>query len=95
MLFPTPADKLCDPEGRPYFLWDVDVGLETFLAYLRDPDPTVRAYWIGVLMRQARPDDAIALAGRAAIRDAMPHLEGRLGKVEPFWRWLAARWDRG
>jgi hypothetical protein len=94
MLFPTPAASLCDAEGRPYFLWDVDLTLVDFEARLRHHDPDVRAYWTGVLMRQARPDDAITLAGRDAILEAMPRLAGRLGHTEPFWRWLSARWQR-
>jgi len=95
VLFPTPIDQLCDAEGRPYFLWDVDLTLADFEARLRDADPDVRAYWTGVLMRQARPDDAITLAGRPAILEAMPRLTGRLGHTEPFWQWLLARWQRG
>jgi hypothetical protein len=57
MLNPTPRERMVDAQGRPYFLWDCDLDLETFQERLRDPDPAVRAYFIGKLMRQAKPDD--------------------------------------
>ncbi|MBT9556491.1 MAG: hypothetical protein IV100_10750 [Myxococcales bacterium] len=93
-LQPTPPEKLCDPDGRPYFLWDVDLTLADYLRRLDDPDEVVRAYWIGVALRQAKPDDAIALLGPDRIVAAMPLLSGRLGKSAGFWDWLTAQWNR-
>src|SRR5688500_13869053 len=52
---PTPPDHLMDAQGRPYFLWDEDTRVEQFRERLRDPDPAVRAYYLGKLMRQAKP----------------------------------------
>lgn len=92
MLCPTPPEKLCDARGRPYFLWDNELTLAEFQARLADRDGDIRAYWLGVLLRQARPDDAIVLAGRADIVEGLPRLHGRLGDVEPMWVWLASRW---
>jgi hypothetical protein len=60
VLAPTPLDRLTDASGRPYFLWDDDMSIETFRAKLLDPDPAVRAYFIGKLMRQAKPDDVFS-----------------------------------
>lgn len=94
MLCPTPPEKLCDARGRPYFLWDNELTLAEFQARLADPDGDIRAYWLGVLLRQARPDDAIVLAGREAIVEGLPRLRGRLGDVEPMWVWLASRWQK-
>ena len=56
-LAPTPPDRLVDQRGRPYFAWDEDLTLAEYTARLRDPDPEVRAYFLGKLMRQAKPDD--------------------------------------
>ena len=56
-LFPTPRDRLVDRAGRPYFLWDTDMMLDEFERRLRDEGPEGRAYLIGKLMRQAKPDD--------------------------------------
>lgn len=94
MLNPTPPAKLCDAEGRPYFLWDCDVTLAELGERLRSPDEAERHYWIGVVLRQAKPDDAIVLIGRDAIVAAVPRLAGRLGRAEPLWTWLAGRWGR-
>lgn len=33
-LFPTPADKLVDAAGRPYFLSDTDMTLDEFVQRL-------------------------------------------------------------
>jgi len=48
---------MVDARGRPYFLWDDDLTIDMSRAHLVDPDPEVRAYFLGKLMRQARPDD--------------------------------------
>ena len=92
MLVPTPLDKVCDPAGRPYFLWDNELTLEEFRAKLHSGDPDERLYWTGVLLRQAKPDDAIVIAGRDAIAAAVPGLRGRLGAQEALWVWLTERW---
>ncbi|MCA8975127.1 MAG: hypothetical protein KDC98_10415 [Planctomycetes bacterium] len=60
MLFPTPPDKLVDAAGRPYFLWDSDMTLADFRQRLREEDREGRAYFVGKLMRQARPDDVFS-----------------------------------
>jgi hypothetical protein len=54
MLNPTPADKMVDLEGHPYFLWDCDMTLTELQSGLQDPDPEVRAYLVGKLMRQGQ-----------------------------------------
>jgi len=43
----TPDRLLCDPQGRPYFLWDLEMTLDAFLEALRSPGPDVRAYFAG------------------------------------------------
>jgi hypothetical protein len=50
-LAPTPAHRLIDARGRPYFLWDEEMTLDELRGKLRDPDPDVRAYFLGKLMR--------------------------------------------
>ncbi|MEN9786106.1 MAG: hypothetical protein RLZZ299_1370 [Pseudomonadota bacterium] len=89
MLFPTPRDRLCDSLGRPYFLWDCDLTLDAWRALTRDADPDVRAYWIGVAMRQAKPDDVLTLLTWPELEEAWPRL--RLGRETAFWEWLRAR----
>ncbi|MEZ4367828.1 MAG: hypothetical protein R2939_16350 [Kofleriaceae bacterium] len=87
MIAPTPLEKLGDSQGRPYFLWDCDVTLTTLRAHLIDPDDEIRAHWLGKMMRQAKPDDAIALGGIAEMRRLWPRLERGLGERRGFWSW--------
>jgi hypothetical protein len=37
VLAPTPPDRMTDASGRPYFLWDDDMSLDSFRANLRHP----------------------------------------------------------
>jgi hypothetical protein len=91
-LAPTPPEKMVDAAGRPYFLWDDEMSMEAFRAKLRDPDPEVRAYFVGKLMRQAKPDDVFSFVALEDIGAQWALLERYLGKTREFWRWLLGRW---
>ena len=93
LLNPTPADRLVDDRGRPYFLWDCEMTLEEFRRELRDAGRDVRAYLVGKLMRQARPDDVFEFVSVAGIRELWSDLERYLGRTRPFWTWLLAAWE--
>jgi hypothetical protein len=93
VLNPTPREKLLDSRGRPYFLWDSDMTLEEFREGLRNPDPDVRAYLMGKLMRQAKPDDVFSFASPKEIRELWPRIDRHLGRSRPFWTWLFERWN--
>ena len=93
-LNPTPAAALVDRQGRPYFLWDLNLTLDEFERQLVDPDPEVRAYFTGKLMRQAKPDDVFTFLRPQEIADAWPFIERYLGTTRPFWHWLLATWER-
>ncbi len=88
VLNPTAGDRMVDAEGRPYFLWDVDMTVNQFQAGLRDPDPDVRAYLVAKLMRQAKPDDVFLFVRVGDIVELWPRLERFLGRSLPMWRWL-------
>lgn len=92
MLAPTPRERLLDPRGRPYFLWDVDMSLASFEEKLRDPDVEVRGYLVGKLMRQAKPDDVFTFVTMAEIDALWPQLERYLGKSRPFWQFILDWW---
>ena len=77
MLNPTPAEVMTDAANRPYFLWDCELTLDEFRRGLDDPDLEVRAYLVGKLMRQARPDDVFV--SPRTIRELWPHLRRYLG----------------
>jgi hypothetical protein len=89
----TPSDRLTDAQGRPYFLWDCDLTLEQFRAGLDDPDPEVRAYLVGKIMRQAKPDDVFLFVRPGVIRELWPRLVRYLGSTREFWTWLFDTFD--
>ncbi len=98
VLSPTPPERLVDPQGRPYFLWDGEMTLAELRRALREAPPVARAYLVAKLMRQAKPDDVFSFVAEAEIRDLWGLVEGQLGKTRPFWSWLLDRWqeqDRG
>ncbi len=92
-LFPTPPDKLVDASGRPYFLWDSDMTLEEFKRRLRESGREGRAYLIGKMMRQAKPDDVFTFVSIDEIVELWPVLQRYLGRQRPFWRWLLGYWE--
>lgn len=92
MLNPTPMDRMVDGRGRPYFLWDCELDLEAFRQRLADSEPEVRAYFLGKMMRQAKPDDVFEFVDLATIRELWPLLERYLGQRRDFWTWLMAEW---
>ncbi|MEA2339265.1 MAG: hypothetical protein QOE82_3272 [Thermoanaerobaculia bacterium] len=94
MLAPTPRNLLTDPQGRPYFLWDMEMTLDDFERAINDDEATSRAYLIGKLLRQAKPDDALQFVTPQQIADLWPSIERYLGKSRPFWDWLLDQWER-
>jgi hypothetical protein len=92
-LAPTPAERIVDDKGRPYFLWDDDLTLEDFRARLCDSDPAVRAYFIGKLMRQAKPDDVFSFVSLKQVEDHLELVKPYLGRKREFWLWVLERWE--
>ncbi len=76
-----------DPQGCPTFLWARDVTSDVLRDRLASPDPEVSAYWLGAVMRQAKPDDALQLASAAEMRALWPQVEPYLGAERAFWAW--------
>lgn len=87
MLCPTPLEFLVDARGRPTFLWDCELTLDALRERLASDDPEVRGYWLGTVMRQAKPDDALQFASAAAMRRDWELVERYLGRTREFWRW--------
>jgi hypothetical protein len=92
VLAPTPPEQLVDAQGRPYFLWDIEMSLDEFQQKLATSDLPVRAYLIGKVMRQAKPDDALQFVSAQEIADLWPGLEKYLGRTRDFWNWLLDEW---
>jgi len=67
--------------------------LEEFRQGLRNPDADVRAYLVGKLMRQAKPDDVFSFVSPREIRELWPGIQRYLGRSRSFWTWLFERWN--
>jgi hypothetical protein len=94
VLNPTPMTRMLDAQGRPYFLWDCDLTLERFREKLADPDPELRAYFIGKLLRQAKPDDVFTFVSAREIEQHSSLLARYLGRTQEFWTWVFDTWKR-
>jgi hypothetical protein len=71
---------------------DEDLTLDAFRSRLADPDPEVRAYYLGKLMRQAKPDDVFTFSTLREIRELFPLLVRYLGRTRAFWIWVLEQW---
>ncbi len=92
LLHPTTADRLVDAAGRPYFLWDMDMTLDEFRRQLQSPDRPTRAYFVGKLMRQGKPDDLFTFVPLATVCELWSDVQPYLGKTRAFWHWLMEAW---
>lgn len=93
-LTKTPLGRLLDNQRRPYFLWDEDIDVDEFERRLHSDDDRVRGYYLGKLMRQAKPDDVFHFVTAEEIRRDWSHLVPYLGKTRPMWTWLLDFWAR-
>jgi hypothetical protein len=94
MFAPTPRDQMLDPQGRPYFLWDIEITLDEFERIVKDADADARPFLVGKLMRQAKPDDVLQFLTPQDLADLFPAVERYLGRTREFWAWLLDRWER-
>lgn len=58
------------------------------LALLQDADPAARAWMQSRLLRELKPEDALAFLTLQEIADVWPELERYLGRKREFWAWL-------
>ena len=52
------------------------------------PDLEVRAYYVGKLMRQAKPGDVFTFVTLVEIKTLFPLVARYLGRSREFWTWL-------
>ena len=90
MIAPLPptSPSLLDPAHRPYFLWWTGASVADFRAHLADPDPEVRAYWMGALLREANTRDVWLFVTPETIRAAWDGLQRHLGRSRAMWAYL-------
>jgi hypothetical protein len=88
MILPPTSEALRDDATRPYFLWWTDATVGDLRSKLRDPDPLVRAYWMGALLREANTRDVWLFVKADEIRAQWPLLLRHLGRSRSMWAWL-------
>ena len=86
-LPPTSPDLLID-STKPYFLWWTDATVGDLKRHLQSPDPEVRAYWLGALLREANSRDVVLFTSGDQIREAWPQLIRYLGRSREMWAWV-------
>jgi hypothetical protein len=94
MLNPTPITRRLDKEGRPYFMWDDDLEHDELVRLLAEGTDAQRAYLIGKIMRQAKPDDVFEYVKLVDIGRLWPQIVRYLGHTRDFWTWLLGRWEQ-
>jgi hypothetical protein len=86
-LPPTSA-ALADDRTRPYFLWWTTATVRDLRRFLEDPDPDVRAYWLGALLREANTRDVWLFVTPGHIRASWDRLQRHLGRSREMWAYL-------
>ena len=87
-VLPPTSPQLRSPDHRPYFLWWTDCSVAGLHAHLADPDPAVRGYWLGALLREANSRDVWLFTNPDQIRREWRHVLPHLGRARPMWGWL-------
>ena len=85
---PPTSPSLMDDSHRPYFLWWTKANVADLRAALADPDPEVRAYWMGALLREANTRDVWLFVTPEIIRAQWDRLQRHLGRSRAMWAYL-------
>jgi hypothetical protein len=88
MMLPPTSPDLLRAESRPYFLWWTDATVADLRVHLADPDPHVRAYWMGAVLREANTRDVWLFVKPDEVREAWLHVRRHLGRSRAMWAWL-------
>lgn len=90
-MLPPTSESLLDETCKPYFLWWIECTVGQLRQHLQSPDPAVRAYWLGALLREANSRDVWLFTCPEEIRQLWPHLGRYLGRARERWSWLLQR----
>ena len=85
---PPASNALREPETRPYFLWWTDVTVGELQKRLASKDPKEKAYWMGVLSREAKTREVWLFVTVDGIRRLWPQLIPYLGRARAMWSYL-------
>lgn len=87
-MLPPTSPNLLRADTRPYFLWWSDATVADLRTHLADPDPAVRAYWMGALLREANTRDVWLFVHPQEVREAWLAVRRHLGRSRAMWAWL-------
>ena len=85
---PPTSPSLMEDSHHPYFLWWTKATVADLRAALVDPDPEVRAYWMGALLREANTRDVWLFVTPDMIRASWDRLQRHLGRSRAMWAFL-------
>lgn len=91
---PPTSPSLTDDTHRPYFLWWTPATVGDLRARLADPNPAMRAYWMGALLREANTRDVWLFVTPAAVAASWDRLQPYLGRSRAMWAYLLDLPDR-
>ena len=91
---PPTSPSLREGQHHPYFLWWTKATVADLRAALADPDPEVRAYWMGALLREANTRDVWLFVTPQTIRAEWDRLQRHLGRSRAMWAYLLELPDR-
>jgi hypothetical protein len=85
---PPTSERLRDPSAVPYFLWDMGLTVVQARKALAGDDAALKLEVIVRLLREANTRDVWLFVDWAAIDDAWPHIEHRLGRSRAVWQMM-------
>lgn len=85
---PPTSPRLTEDAHRPYFLWWTTTTIAELRARIVDPDPDVRAYWVGAVLREANSRDVWLFVSPAMIRALWDRLPRHLGRSRAMWAYV-------
>ena len=75
-------------EGRPWFIWDLEITDEGLRARLRESDPDTRAQWQARVMREARYGEVWSYLTLEDVLRDWTAIRLHLGRKREFWEFL-------
>jgi hypothetical protein len=90
-MLPPTSPRLLDPGAIPYFRWDDRMTLAQARVVLAGRSSSARDELIARILREANTRDVWLFLDWAAIDDAWPRIERRLGRARGLWKLIRSR----
>src|SRR5580704_1593280 len=90
-MLPPTTTRLLEPDAVPYFLWDIGISVTELKRALAAPTSRARDELIARILREANSRDVWLFLDWAAIEEAWPRIERRLGRARGVWTMMRER----